>query len=212
MDHFSVIQSLCRVGLEAGDTRFRRQVERLRDRLKKGGDLKEATALDSLLVSVSMETSMAPSNVEVSRSLVSGDDLTANVHPPFDRETSVPLAQIELNPARGRPVPIYDETLRLALDALVLEWHGSEAFRRLGVEPSRSCLLYGPPGTGKTFIAQRLAKHVAADNVRLVQFHPAYAYEDFFEGFRPAVAASWVRSPSRSHHLVTLAARARPVP
>lgn len=47
-------------------------------------------------------------------------------------------------------------------------------------------VLYGPPGTGKTFLAQHLARHVAArDAVRLVQFHPSYAYEDFFEGFRP---------------------------
>jgi 5-methylcytosine-specific restriction protein B len=48
-------------------------------------------------------------------------------------------------------------------------------------------VLYGPPGTGKTFLARALAGHVAdRDAVRLVQFHPSYAYEDFFEGFRPA--------------------------
>ncbi|WP_283137537.1 AAA family ATPase [Rhizohabitans arisaemae] len=49
-------------------------------------------------------------------------------------------------------------------------------------------ILYGPPGTGKTFIAQHLGQHVARgkpENVKLVQFHPSYAYEDFFEGFRP---------------------------
>ena len=46
-------------------------------------------------------------------------------------------------------------------------------------------IFYGPPGTGKTFIAQHLARHLASDNVRLVQFHPGYSYEDFFEGYRP---------------------------
>jgi 5-methylcytosine-specific restriction protein B len=47
-------------------------------------------------------------------------------------------------------------------------------------------VLYGPPGTGKTFLAQALAAHLAdADAVRLVQFHPSYSYEDFFEGYRP---------------------------
>lgn len=31
-----------------------------------------------------------------------------------------------------------------------------------------------------------LARHLAGpDNVTIVQFHPAYSYEDFFEGFRP---------------------------
>ncbi|MCW0192908.1 MAG: AAA family ATPase [Rhodococcus sp.] len=31
-----------------------------------------------------------------------------------------------------------------------------------------------------------MARHLAGpDNVTIVQFHPAYSYEDFFEGFRP---------------------------
>ena len=48
-------------------------------------------------------------------------------------------------------------------------------------------ILYGPPGTGKTFVARKLAVALAGDptRVRLVQFHPSYAYEDFVEGFRP---------------------------
>ncbi|AJY13604.1 ATP-binding protein [Burkholderia dolosa] len=158
MEHFSAIQSLCRVGLEGGDPRFRKQVERLRDRLAKAGEDRYAATLESLLASVSRDTSsLAPSNVEVSRSLVVGDELTANVYPPVDRETSVPLAEIHLAPARGQPTPIYDETLRLALDALISEWQKADALRALGVEPSRSCLLYGPPGTGKTLTAFTLA-------------------------------------------------------
>lgn len=47
-------------------------------------------------------------------------------------------------------------------------------------------IFYGPPGTGKTYIAKTLARHLAGpDNVTIVQFHPVYSYEDFFEGFRP---------------------------
>ena len=48
-------------------------------------------------------------------------------------------------------------------------------------------ILYGPPGTGKTYVARKLAAALAGDpsRVRLVQFHPSYAYEDFVEGFRP---------------------------
>jgi SpoVK/Ycf46/Vps4 family AAA+-type ATPase len=156
VEHFSVIQSLCRIGLESGDDRFRRQVARLRDRLQ-GSDPKGAAALDRLLVGTRSEQSLAPSIVEVSRTLVSGDELTANVHPPADRETSVPLAQIILEPSRGRPTPIYNETLKLALDALVSEWRRADELRAMGVEPSRSCLFYGPPGTGKTLTAFTLA-------------------------------------------------------
>lgn len=47
-------------------------------------------------------------------------------------------------------------------------------------------IFYGPPGTGKTYIAQELARHLTTEaNVKIVQFHPAYTYEDFFEGYRP---------------------------
>ena len=51
----------------------------------------------------------------------------------------------------------------------------------------RQVVFYGPPGTGKTYIAQRLGELVESvgGSFELVQFHPAYSYEDFFEGFRP---------------------------
>jgi 5-methylcytosine-specific restriction protein B len=55
------------------------------------------------------------------------------------------------------------------------------------LEERKQVIFYGPPGTGKTWVARALGRHVAEDNVSLVQFHPAYSYEDFFEGFRPSL-------------------------
>ncbi|MFF5183429.1 DUF4357 domain-containing protein [Streptomyces sp. NPDC000345] len=51
----------------------------------------------------------------------------------------------------------------------------------------RQLVLYGPPGTGKTYLALKLAEFLGSgpEQVKLVQFHPSYSYEDFFEGFRP---------------------------
>jgi 5-methylcytosine-specific restriction protein B len=50
----------------------------------------------------------------------------------------------------------------------------------------KQIILYGPPGTGKTYLATRLAEYLTERHaVTLVQFHPSYTYEDFFEGFRP---------------------------
>jgi len=55
----------------------------------------------------------------------------------------------------------------------------------------RQIILYGPPGTGKTYLASKLARHLTDDGaVKLVQFHPSYTYEDFFEGFRPEPGGS----------------------
>ena len=55
----------------------------------------------------------------------------------------------------------------------------------------KQIILYGPPGTGKTYLARELARHLTDDGaVKLVQFHPSYTYEDFFEGFRPEPGGS----------------------
>ena len=71
----------------------------------------------------------------------------------------------------------------------------------------------GPPGTGKTHVAQALAKHLAGsdERVTLVQMHPSYAYEDFVQGFRPALVGE-NRQPGfelRNGPLLQAAKRAR---
>ncbi len=56
------------------------------------------------------------------------------------------------------------------------------------IERKGQAILYGPPGTGKTFLAQKLAQHLTQGQGgfwEMVQFHPAYAYEDFVQGIRP---------------------------
>lgn len=79
-------------------------------------------------------------------------------------------------------------TIGSLADSLLLDAAFLEDAKTL-LEDKRQVVFYGPPGTGKTFVAQRLAENLAGSpaRVRLVQFHPSYAYEDFIEGFRPAV-------------------------
>jgi 5-methylcytosine-specific restriction protein B len=58
------------------------------------------------------------------------------------------------------------------------------------LQTRQQVVFYGPPGTGKTYLAGKIARFLAGeehgDHVKTVQFHPSYAYEDFFEGYRPA--------------------------
>lgn len=61
------------------------------------------------------------------------------------------------------------------------------------IERKGQAIFYGPPGTGKSFIASHLARHLAGGEdgfVETIQFHAAYAYEDFVQGIRPVADAA----------------------
>ena len=75
-------------------------------------------------------------------------------------------------------------------------------------------IFQGPPGTGKTFVARKLAACLAEspERVRLVQFHPSFAYEDFVQGYRPTLQAGQPGFELRNGPLLEAAERARDEP
>ncbi len=114
-----------------------------------------------------------------------------------------------------------DELLALA-SQLSLDVHELQEIQSL-LEDKRQVIFQGPPGTGKTYVARELAKCLARftddedesateARVRLVQFHPAYAYEDFIQGFRPKLINDQPGFELRDGPLVQMAERAREEP
>ena len=94
-----------------------------------------------------------------------------------------------LNPAdcEGIPLPPTEGLAELAAK-LHLPVSFLENIDKL-LDDKKQVIFQGPPGTGKTYVAQKLANHLAGsgDRVTLVQFHQSFAYEDFVRGFRPAI-------------------------
>jgi len=117
------------------------------------------------------------------RSQLTLTDLTAHV-----REFAK-LAGIELDPISEIPLPeaVIPEPDEALADKLLLPVDWLRETVDL-LNDKHQIVLYGPPGTGKTYLAQELCKALvegAGGEYDVVQFHPSYAYEDFFEGLRP---------------------------
>ncbi len=100
----------------------------------------------------------------------------------IERDPSVEIPAITAR----RELELPEPTDELATELLVHDTGFLREVRDL-LWDERQLVLYGPPGTGKTYLALKLAEFLGGgpEQVKLVQFHPSYAYEDFFEGFRP---------------------------
>ena len=111
----------------------------------------------------------------------------------------------------GDPAPLSLDTLA---DDLLYDVSFLRNIVRL-LEEKKQVIFQGPPGTGKTYVARRLARALAGadERVRLVQFHPSYAYEDFVQGYRPTLDEEGRAGfELRDGPLVEMAERAREEP
>ena len=122
--------------------------------------------------------------------------------------TPKPSGPEQREPEQGEP---------LSLQALADELHLTDEFleniETLLME-KKQIIFQGPPGTGKTYVAQKLARHLAGseERVTLVQLHPSYAYEDFVQGFRPTLEDGQPGFELRDGPLLRAAKQARDDP
>ncbi|MHA4774585.1 DUF4357 domain-containing protein [Streptomyces sp. MSC1_001] len=110
------------------------------------------------------------------------DEELADEAEAIERDPSVELPAITVR----RDLELPEPTDALAAELLVHDGDWLREVRDL-LWDDKQLVLYGPPGTGKTYLALKLAEFLGGgpEQVKLIQFHPSYAYEDFVEGIRP---------------------------
>lgn len=160
MDNFHIVQALCRASLAKPTPAILRQVERLRDALKKDGYGKQAKNLSLQLNAAQKVSDMAPSRIERSRIMAAGQELTPRTPLPVDKGTATPLAEVIFPNALPDEAPLFGEDVRMAVSSMLGEWMHFEKLSAIKAAPSRSCLVFGAPGTGKTHLALWIAAQI----------------------------------------------------
>ncbi|MEI1377881.1 AAA family ATPase [Nostoc sp. UHCC 0926] len=92
------------------------------------------------------------------------------------------------------PIPVIHQYLSEPKEPDFDSWKDKTGFENTELEcwlntinRKGQAIICGSPGTGKTFLAEKMAEYLIGDYgfSELVQFHPAYSYEDFIQGIRP---------------------------
>jgi hypothetical protein len=147
----------------------------------------DSAALRSWAAGRSCEASRA---VPADSSLTGSEELAGEILLTFDRLLPLFACAVEADagPVLLRRLGAADERFTEA-DFCRTTWLDDDWLRRARglLEMKKQLILQGVPGTGKTHVARCLARLLTAGRagaVRLVQFHPAYSYEEFVEGLK----------------------------
>jgi 5-methylcytosine-specific restriction protein B len=135
---------------------------------------------------------VASKRVPRDATLLTADELVGDILLTFDRLLPAYACAVLADPEpfltrRTGPAPEgspFSESDFCRATFLERDW--LERARSL-LDLKRQLILQGVPGTGKTHVARLLARYLTAgreEAVRLVQFHPAYSYEEFVEGIK----------------------------
>ncbi|MCY4007362.1 MAG: AAA family ATPase [Rhodobacteraceae bacterium] len=160
MNHFPIVQALCRAAMAQPTPALRKQVERLRDALAREGKQKQAASLASVLSAADRMKDIAPSRIIRSKVGPLGEAIHRSTQVPVDKETAAPLAEIIFPEDINMVAPLFNPTVAQATKSIVGEWQNCEMLLTVDIRPSNTCLIYGDPGTGKTRLALWIAREL----------------------------------------------------
>lgn len=160
MEHFNIIQALCRSALAAPNNAVIQQMERLVKALKLSGLEKEAKSIEGLLETSRESITMSPSKINRSFAISSRDTLTSKTILPVDKETSTPLAEVYFPEELPKDMPLFDKDIKDAIMSVINEWNNFNKLVKIDAFPASSCLIYGKPGTGKTHLAKWISRQI----------------------------------------------------
>lgn len=160
MEHFNIIQALCRSALAAPNNAVIQQIERLVKALKSSGLEKEAKSIERLLETSRESVMMPPSKINRSFAISSRDTLTSKTILPVDKETSTPLAEVYFPEELPKDMPLFDKDIKDAIMSVINEWNNFNKLVKIDAFPASSCLIYGKPGTGKTHLAKWISRQI----------------------------------------------------
>ena len=154
-----------------------------------GGSAKPVTTPAELRAWAAGKTLFAGKRAAPDAELLRSDDFVGEVLLTFDRLLPAYACAVEADPRAhlGPAVAVagsFDAEAFAAATHLGKSWL-DRTVNLLGIK--KQLILQGVPGTGKTHVARSLARLLTGDRpdaVRLVQFHPAYSYEEFVEGIK----------------------------
>ena len=160
MDHFPIVQALCRAAMAQPTPALCKQVERLCDALTKDGEKKQAASLSGILSAAERRRDMVPSRIRRSRAGPVGEAISRSTQIPVDRETAAPLAEIIFPEDIDTAAPLFNSAVTQATESIVDEWQNCKTLLKVDISPANTCLIYGDPGTGKTRLALWIAREL----------------------------------------------------